>query len=65
MEEVPGGSVITMCYDYRFKYGPLGSLVDRLFAKRLLGPVCEQMLDNWERTIQDRLHARGPGHAPA
>lgn len=60
VEGVPGGSIITMRYDYRFKYGPLGSLVDRLFAQRLFGPVCEELLDNWERVIQERL--RGTGH---
>ena len=56
VEETSGGTIITMRYDYRFKYGVLGSLLDRLLARRSFAPVCEKILDNWEQEIQERQH---------
>jgi ribosome-associated toxin RatA of RatAB toxin-antitoxin module len=59
VEAAPGGTIITMRYDYRFKYGALGSLLDHLFARRLFAPVCEKILDNWEQEIRERQHGEG------
>jgi ribosome-associated toxin RatA of RatAB toxin-antitoxin module len=57
-EEAPDGGLISMRVDYRFRYCPLGALFalfDRLFARRFLfAPVCEGLLDNWEREVLER-----------
>ncbi len=63
VEEAAGGSVITMRYDYRFKYGPLGSLVERLVGRRLFARVCKELLDNWERVIKNRQQGGSYTHS--
>ena len=52
-----------MRYDYRFKYGPLGSLVDRLVGRRLFARVCKELLDNCERVIKNRQQGGSYTHS--
>jgi hypothetical protein len=51
-EEAPDSGLISMHVDYRFRYCPLRTLLvlpTLRAALFLFAPVCEGLLDNWER----------------
>jgi ribosome-associated toxin RatA of RatAB toxin-antitoxin module len=54
LAERPSGPLITMQFDYKFKYGPVGSLLNRPLRSQFK-KICQELLDNWETVIQARL----------
>ena len=57
VEGVAEGSRISMRFDYAMRYGPVGWLLEPLILKRKFRPLAEELLDNWERMIEERADA--------
>ena len=52
--ERPEGVLITMCFDFMPKYGPIGWLWTQL-SKPAFRHICEVLLDNWKVKIKAQM----------
>lgn len=54
LEPHADGTCITMRFEYQPKYGPIGLLLDWLYIKPTFSRICEQLMDNWQRKIEQQ-----------
>ncbi len=51
VEDIPGGTLIKMRFEYEPKYGLIGKIMDRLVIRRAFQDLCAKLLINWEERI--------------